>query len=45
LGRAIVGLCINGIIIAWMIISVPIYNKVAERAKEIQQQQTQGFHP
>ena len=45
-GRAIAGICINGILIAVMIISIPMMKKMAERAKEIQkqkmeQQQTQ----
>jgi len=39
LGRAIAGVCINGIIIALMIFSIPMYKKMAERAKEIQRQQ------
>jgi hypothetical protein len=37
-GCAIAGLIINAIIIALMIISIPIFKKMAERAKEIQQQ-------
>jgi hypothetical protein len=46
LGRGIAGVCINGIIIVLMIISIPRYKKMADRAKEIQkqkmeQQQTQ----
>ena len=46
LGRGIAGVCINGILIVFMIISIPMYKKMAERAKEIQkqkmeQQQTQ----
>lgn len=38
LGRAIAGLCINGFLIAFMIISIPMYKKMAERAKEMQTQ-------
>ena len=38
LGRSIAGVCINGIIIMLMIISIPMYKRMAERAKEIQQQ-------
>ena len=38
LGRGIAGVCINGIIIVLMIISIPMYKKMAEHAKEIQQQ-------
>ncbi len=38
LGRGIAGVCINGIIIALMIISIPMYKRMGERAKEIQQQ-------
>jgi ABC-type molybdate transport system permease subunit len=38
LGRGIAGVCINGIIIVLMIISIPMYRRMAERAKEIQQQ-------
>lgn len=38
LGRAIAGIAINGVIIAFMIISIPMYMKAAERAKEMQRQ-------
>jgi hypothetical protein len=38
LGRGIAGVCINGILIAIMIISIPMYKRMAERAKAIQQQ-------
>jgi ABC-type molybdate transport system permease subunit len=38
LGRGIAGVCINGILIAIMIISIPMYIRMAERAKAIQQQ-------
>jgi hypothetical protein len=46
LGRATAGLIINSIILALMIISIPMFKKMAERAKEIQkekmeEQQTQ----
>ena len=45
-GRAIAGICINGIVIFLMVIALPSFNKAAQRAKEmhnqrIEQQQTQ----
>lgn len=45
-GRAIAGVCINGIIILFMLISIPGFIKAAERAKErqrmrMEQHQTQ----
>jgi hypothetical protein len=45
-GRAIAGICINGVIILFMLIAIPGFIKAAERAKEMQrqrmkQQQTQ----
>jgi len=45
-GKAIAGICINGIIICFMLIAIPGFIKAAERAKEMQrqrmeQQQTQ----
>jgi hypothetical protein len=41
LGRAIVGVCINGLLIALMLIGIPGFLKAAERAKERQRQQQQ----
>jgi multisubunit Na+/H+ antiporter MnhE subunit len=41
LGRSIAGICINGILIALMVISIPMYKRMAERAKEIQQQKSE----
>jgi len=38
-GRAIAGICINGILIALMIVSIPGLMRAAERAKQIQEQQ------
>jgi len=40
-GRAIAGICINGIIILLMLISIPSFIKAAQRAKEMQQQRTE----
>jgi len=37
-GRAIAGICINGIIILLMLIAIPSFIKAAQRAKEMQQQ-------
>jgi hypothetical protein len=45
LGRSIAGICINGILIALMVISIPRYKKMAERAKEIQQQKSEQQQP
>jgi hypothetical protein len=45
LGRSIAGICINGILIALMIISIPMYKKIAEHAKEIHQQQMEQQQP
>lgn len=45
LGRAIAGLCINGILIAFIIISIPMYKKMAERAKEMQRQKMEQQQP
>jgi len=39
LGRAIAGICINGILIAFMVISIPGFMKAAARAKEMRQRQ------
>jgi ABC-type molybdate transport system permease subunit len=39
LGRAIAGICINGILIALMVISIPGLMKAAARAKEMRQRQ------
>lgn len=38
-GRAIAGICINGILVAFMIISIPRLMRAAERAKQMRQQQ------
>jgi hypothetical protein len=38
LGRAIAGICINGIIICLMLIAIPGFKRAAELAKEQQQQ-------
>jgi hypothetical protein len=38
LGRAIAGICINGIIICFMLVAIPSFLKAAERAKERQRQ-------
>ena len=45
LGRSIAGICINGILIALMVISIPMYKRMAERAKEIQQQKPEQQQP
>jgi hypothetical protein len=45
LGRSIAGICINGILIALMIISIPRYKKMAERGKENQQQKSEQQQP
>ena len=45
LGRSIAGICINGILIALMVISIPMYKRMAERAKEIQQQKSEQQQP
>ena len=37
LGKAIAGICINGIIIFFMLIAIPVFMKAAERAREKQQ--------
>ena len=37
-GRAIAGICINGVIILLMLIAIPSFIKAAQRAKETQQQ-------
>jgi hypothetical protein len=37
-GRAIAGICINGVIILLMLIAIPAVIKAAQRAKEMQQQ-------
>ena len=39
LGRAIAGICINGILIALMAMSIPGFLKAAARAKEMRRQQ------
>jgi ABC-type molybdate transport system permease subunit len=45
LGRSIAGVCINGILIALMVISIPMYKRMAERAKEIQQHKSEQQQP
>ena len=45
LGRSIAGICINGILIALMVISIPMYQRMAGRAKEIQQQKSEQQQP
>jgi ABC-type molybdate transport system permease subunit len=45
MGRAVAGICINGVIIAFMIISIPTYMKAAERAKEMQRQKMEHQQP
>ena len=45
LGRAIAGLCINGILIVFMIASIPMYKKMAERAKEMQSAKMEQQQP
>jgi hypothetical protein len=37
-GRAIAGICINGVLILFMLIAIPGFIKAAERAKEMQRQ-------
>ena len=37
-GRAVAGICINGIIVLFMLIAIPSFIKAAERAKEMQRQ-------
>jgi ABC-type molybdate transport system permease subunit len=39
--KAIAGICINGLLIAAMLISIPGLKKAAERAKEMQRQKLQ----
>jgi hypothetical protein len=39
LGRAIAGVCINGILVALMLVSIPGFMAAAKRAKEMRQQQ------
>lgn len=41
LGRAVAGVCINGILIVLMLASIPIFMKAAERAKERQRQNSE----
>ncbi len=41
LGRAIAGICINGILVALMAVSTPGLMKAAARAKEMRQEKTQ----
>ena len=38
LGKAIAGICINGLLIAFMLISIPFLMQAGERAKAIQRQ-------
>ena len=44
LGRAIAGICINGIIIFFMLIAIPVFIQAAHKAKEMQQQRY-GIQP
>lgn len=46
-GRGVAGVCINGILIALMVVSIPMYKKMGERAKEMQRQkmEQQQTHP
>ncbi len=38
MGRAVTGVCINGILILFMALSIPVFMKAAERARERQRQ-------
>ena len=38
IGKAIAGICINGILIVFMLLSIPLLMKAGERAKAIQRQ-------
>ena len=38
LGRAIAGICINGVIIAFMLIAIPAFARAVRNAKQMQQQ-------
>lgn len=38
---AVAGVCINGLLVAFMIISIPIQKKIAERAREMRSEQAQ----
>ena len=40
-GRAIAGICINGVIVFFMLIAIPGFIKAAQRAREMQRQQTE----
>lgn len=40
-GRAIAGVCVNGILIAFMAVSIPGFMQAAERAKERQRQNSE----
>jgi hypothetical protein len=44
-GKAIAGVCINGLLIGLMLISIPGLKKAAERAKEIQRERLQQQQP
>jgi hypothetical protein len=44
-GRAIAGICINGILILFMLIAIPTFKKAAEREKEPQLMEQQGVKP
>lgn len=37
-GRAVAGICINGIVILLMLVSIPVFKKMAENAKAVRQQ-------
>jgi len=38
IGKAIVGVCLNGLLIAAMLIAIPVFIKIAERAREMKRQ-------
>lgn len=44
-GRAIAGVCINGFLVALMLVSIPGYMAAAKRAKEMRQQQNSEQQP
>jgi hypothetical protein len=38
IGKAIAGVCINGLLIAAMLIAIPVFIKIVERVKELERQ-------
>jgi hypothetical protein len=46
-GKAVAGISINGILILFMLISIPAFKKMAEQAKEMRRQrmEQQQTHP